>query len=71
MEQVTYVLLHVFLAMLEGSLSKLRGDLGRGIAHKLPVCAKGIAHVAPLLLLIGIPPVAHLMRLRGARRRRR
>lgn len=57
--------------MLEGRLAKLRRHLGRGIVHELAVCAKGIAHVAALLLLVGIPAIAELLRLRGPRRRRR
>lgn len=67
----TYILFYVFLAMLESGLTKLRGDLGCGIVHKLPVGTKDIAAGTALLLIRCTASTVGLAHgLRGARRRR-
>lgn len=66
----SYVLLNVFLTVLEGGLAELGGDLRSGVVHELAVGAKDVAARAPLLL-VGVRVVAMLLRLRGARRGRR
>jgi len=38
----SYILLDVFLSMPEGSLAKLRGQLGRWVIHELSVLPKHI-----------------------------
>ncbi len=68
-DATAYILLDVFLAVLERRLAKLGRDLGGGIIHKLAVGAKDVAGAGAALLLIGIAAVA--LRLRGARRRGR
>lgn len=69
----TYVLLHVFLPMLEGALAELRCHLGRRVVHELAVCAEDVA-ARPALLLVRVAAgaaVGMLLGLRGARGRRR
>lgn len=67
----TNVLLHVFLAVLEGGLANLGGNLGRRIVHELSVGAKDVAGRGALLLVGRAAAIALLLRLRRAWRRRR
>lgn len=68
-EAPAYILLDVFLAVLERGLAKLRSNLRCGIVHELAIGTKDIASIASLLL-VRVAAVS-LLRLRGARRRRR
>lgn len=58
--RATYVLLEIFLPVLEGSLAELGGELGGGIVHKVAVLAEGAAVGRALLSLVGIAIVLRL-----------
>lgn len=70
-----YILLHIFLTVLKRSLSKLGSHLRGRIIHELAITAKDVAAAAgAALLLVRVPggtAITLLLRLRGARGRRR
>lgn len=58
--EVTYVLLEVFLSVLEGSLAELCGELGSGVVHEVAILAEVAAVGCPLLGLVGVAIVLRL-----------
>lgn len=58
--EVTHVLLEIFLAVLEGSLAELGGELGGGVVHEVAVLAEVAAVGRPLLSLVGVAIVLRL-----------
>lgn len=66
----TYILLEVFLSVLEGSLAELCCELGSGVVHEVAVLAEVAAVGRPLLSLVGVAIVLRLgLGARGWRRR--
>jgi hypothetical protein len=48
---IPHILFQIFLAMLEGGLTELRGELRRGIIHEVAVLSKYISARRASLLL--------------------